>query len=228
MSRKPQSYLPPNSQPWARYVEESLANLERGTSINGQNSNNNLRQLNSSVQLLSQQQQALEFQQGELEDQQAALAAQQAYLATFQTYVSTNPASSFTTTVNSVVTLRNLSLSFNLPRASSVLITISAAAFAYADEGGATPQPTARFNNALTVNGVGIPTFTGSNGGFIGLFGNFSGTGRFGTEGALFASSPVQLNAGVNNISVNWTTYLGGGSGYSVISNASIVASVIG
>jgi hypothetical protein len=228
MSRKPQSYLPPNSQPWGRYVEESLATLERGTSINGQNSNNNLRQLNSSVQLLSQQQQALEFQQGELEDQQDALEAQQAYLATFQTYVSTNASTANTTTMNSAINLRTLSLSINLPRSSSVLITISASAFAYADHNSTTPQPTARFNNVLIINGSGIPAFTGSNGGYIGLFGNFSGTGRFGTEGALFASNPVQLNAGVNNISATWSTYMFGSSGYSQVNNASIVASVIG
>lgn len=54
MATKPQSNLPPQSQPWARSIEQSIADLERGTSINGQNSNNNLRQLNSSVQLLSQ------------------------------------------------------------------------------------------------------------------------------------------------------------------------------
>lgn len=55
MPTKPQSNLPPQAQPWGRYVEESLANLERGTSINGQNSNNNLRQLNSSIQLMAEQ-----------------------------------------------------------------------------------------------------------------------------------------------------------------------------
>lgn len=74
MVSKPQSYLAPQSQPWGRFVEQSLTDLEKGISINGQNSNNNLRQLNSSVQLLSEQQVALA-------EQQAALAAQEASLA---------------------------------------------------------------------------------------------------------------------------------------------------
>lgn len=73
MVSKPQSYLAPQSQPWGRFVEQSLADLEKGVSINGQNSNNNLRQLNSSVQLLSEQQAALM----DIINQQADLNAQQ-------------------------------------------------------------------------------------------------------------------------------------------------------
>ena len=235
MVTKPQSNLPPQAQPWGRYVEESLANLERGTSINGQNSNNNLRQLNSSVQLLSQQQQDLQTQQNTLASQQATLASQQAtlasqqaYLATFQTYTSTNAATVDTSSMGGIIQLRNLSLTFTLTRAASVLININANGWAYADHNSSTPMPTLRFGTSLIRSSTSYPSFLNTYGGNMGLFGNFSGTGRAGYEGALFGSGVISLPAGTHTFTAYWSLYMYGSSGYGYVNNASIIATVVG
>lgn len=49
------SYLPPESQPWARDVEARLAGLERNLALTAQNEGNTLAQLNSAITLLSEQ-----------------------------------------------------------------------------------------------------------------------------------------------------------------------------
>lgn len=53
--RYPESYLAPQSQPWARSVEERLTALERSDALVAQESGNTFRQLNSSIDLLSSQ-----------------------------------------------------------------------------------------------------------------------------------------------------------------------------
>lgn len=49
------NYLSPESQPWARDVEDRLLSIEQANALTAQETNNTLLQLNSSVQLLSQQ-----------------------------------------------------------------------------------------------------------------------------------------------------------------------------
>lgn len=223
MSRKPQSYLPPNSQPWGRYVEESLATLERGTSINGQNSNNNLRQLNSSVQLLSQQQQALEVQQGELEDQQAALAAQQAYLATFTSYISSDPSAVSGTTLGSTTFLRQLGLSFTLSRSAKVLIesTLEYQASLGTPNWSVLWQLSSNFSvsstganygafNTGTLNATNVPTINKTDG------------------GQARVSRIVDLAAGSHFINASWTYFLFGTSGQMFSQRALVNATVVG
>lgn len=51
----PTSYLPPESQPWGRSVDERIGNLETLVGRMSQETNNTLLQLGSSVQLLSLQ-----------------------------------------------------------------------------------------------------------------------------------------------------------------------------
>jgi hypothetical protein len=218
MSRKPQSNLPPNSQPWGRYIEESLATLERGNSINGQNSNNNLRQLNSSVQLVSQQ-------QGELEDQQAALSAQQAYLASFQTYTSID--TTFVVgSVNGVTTqLRQLDLSFTLSRQSQVII-----------EAESPYGMAARTNNWqaiwLYTGAFWLNTPSNVYGGVTDSdWLNIPNTSFIANEGS--GSNSVRrvltLPAGSHFVRAYWTYFLGGNSSVSASSSRAILtATVVG
>lgn len=51
----PDSYLPPESQPWGRSVDQRIASLESVAALNAQNVDNNLKQLAASVNLLANQ-----------------------------------------------------------------------------------------------------------------------------------------------------------------------------
>ena len=51
----PDSYLPPESQPWGRSVDQRIASLEAVAALNAQNVDNNLKQLAASVNLLANQ-----------------------------------------------------------------------------------------------------------------------------------------------------------------------------
>jgi hypothetical protein len=88
MAKAPQSNLPPQAQPWGRYIEGQLAKLSLDAGLVGQDSNNTLAQLNSSIQLLSRQQSDLASQQATLASQQATLASQQTALAAQQAFTS--------------------------------------------------------------------------------------------------------------------------------------------
>lgn len=125
MTTNPQSYLAPQSQPWGRFVDKSLADITETTRLNTLNTSNNLKQLNSSVNLLSNQQAALATQQETLANQQVALATQQNYLSSLVTYVTYLPyvymthAQGYTTVAESTAT-------FTLTRNAKVLISSEA------------------------------------------------------------------------------------------------------
>lgn len=216
MPTKPQSYLPPQAQPWGRYVEESLATLERGNSINGQNSNNNLRQLTASVNLLSQQQQALQAQQGELE-------AQQDYLATFTSYVTSDPSNVTGTTLFNTTALRSLDLSFTLSRNSKVLIeaildyqgqALSTAwytvwqlySFFYVDS----PSNNYGSYNTGLINASNVPTLSMTD------------------AGQARVTRILDLSAGSHLIHAYWTYFLYGNSGSLSSSKVILSATVVG
>lgn len=216
MATKPQSNLPPQAQPWGRYVEESLATLERGNSINGQNSNNNLRQLNSSVQLLSQQQQDLQAQQTELQ-------AQQDYLATFTSYTTSDPSGVTGTSLNNTYALRTLDLSFTLSRDSKVLIESNLeyqaslnstgwsvlwqlSSYFYIDS----PSSTYGAFNTGSLNATNVPTINKTDGGQARI------------------SRIVDMAAGSHLIHGYWNYFLSGNSGSMYSTKALLTATVVG
>lgn len=204
MPTKPQSNLPPQAQPWGRYVEESLANLERGTSINGQNSNNNLRQLNSSVQLLSQQQQDLQTQQNTLTAQQATLASQQAYLETFKTYISSSVNTETVTNYssNQIWVAKEFSLTFTLTRDCQVFLESIADVVTNADSA---------YSGAQTVSGTSYSYLKIDSGSYE--VGPVNTSTVAGTVYNLQSSRPVgktklvTLSAGTHTIWTRWYLY---------------------
>lgn len=128
MTRLPESYLAPKSQPWGRVIEKSITDAQQDIALNARNTDINLKQLNSSVNLLGRQQTILASQQETIADQQATLQAQQDYLATFQTYQSSYPGYIFSGTLSGNVWTRVLdfTLSFTLSRTSVVQLQTNA------------------------------------------------------------------------------------------------------
>lgn len=68
----PQSKLPPDSQPWARYVDDSVSSLDRSVQKVSLDTNASLKSVNGALKRLGQQVQDLT----ELVEEQAALQAQ--------------------------------------------------------------------------------------------------------------------------------------------------------
>jgi hypothetical protein len=219
MAKAPQSNLPPQAQPWGRYIEGQLAKLSLDAGIVGQDSNNTLAQLNSSIQLLSRQ--------------QSVLASQQAYLETFKTTSVSNPSTASTGTVGTFVTLRTVSMNVVLTRPSDVLISTFASA-----DGGVTSYW------ADYIPGVsGEVTFLAR----VYVDGNLFDGGNFGTSNNITTSyiddqtvtytSSIQTSEifenmpiGTHTIYVEWKVYMDGTypNGYSTIQDSYVSASVIG
>jgi hypothetical protein len=128
MAKAPQSNLPPQAQPWGRYIEKELADLQLNAGIVGQDSNNTLAQLNSSVQLLSRQQQDLAAQQAALTSQQAQLASQQNYLNGLTSYVSTDGTAPSTTSTSETL-IKTLFVTFYLSQTYTVATNATASAY---------------------------------------------------------------------------------------------------
>jgi hypothetical protein len=88
MDVTPQNNLPPESQPWGRFVEKSISlfnqsltkvSLDIGNTLKGVNAA--IKKLSDQVAKLNELTEALALQQAQLAAQQAALSAQQAALA---------------------------------------------------------------------------------------------------------------------------------------------------
>lgn len=200
----PQSYLSPQSQPWGRYIEQSIASLEKGISINGQNSNNNLRQLNSSVQLLSQQ--------------QTDLASQQAYLNGLTTYTTTDATSPGNTTSTETL-IKSLSLTFTLSRSYNVWFFATATGYCVtsATAVGGTSRCVLQIDSNPVID-------AGNKGTSIGLPGNGSMTWRQDVG----ITNVTNLTAGSHTITANWYGRISpGSSGFVQILPATFIASII-
>jgi len=215
MATKPQSNLPPQAQPWGRYVEESIATLERGSSINGQNSNNNLRQLNSSVQLLSQQQQELRAQQAELETQQD-------YLSGLITYTTSDAIGPYTNSTTQVV-IKTVTLSFTLSQTYTVSFLATATGY-ISGNGGANMYVGGSAVATLQVDSN--PTITGGyRGGSV--YSNTS-TVKYASYADVNLNHVATLSAGSHTITCKWYGNIeSGNTGFVQILPAVITASVI-
>lgn len=232
MTTNPQSYLAPQSQPWGRFVDKTLADISETTRINTLNTNNNLKQLNSSVNLLSNQQvvltanqASLQAQQTQLSNQQTQLSNQQNYLATFQTYSSIDSTYHTGYTVNAVTDLYTMYNTFTLSRSSKVLININAIADSLSTYYAPNPNPLARIGLQIYVDGTYV--FGGQHGGGV-IMTIGSGYGQQIWNGTTDMARVVTLGAGSHTIQASWNYYISGASGYAQIQYAQVIASVIG
>lgn len=113
------SYLPSDSQPWARELEKEINDTSDVIRLNKINSDNELYQLKSSVSQLNKINNQLMLQD-------EAISAQGEYLSTLRTYVTTSPEA---VTINCVdggpanYIVKELSLDFYLSRPANIILS---------------------------------------------------------------------------------------------------------
>lgn len=208
MTKAPQSNLPPQAQPWGRYIEKELADLQLKNGIVGQDSNNTLTQLNSSIELLSQQQK---------------------YLSSFKTYYAPDPATYSTTNIGYETTLNTVTKTFTTDRVTTVLIQSSINPVdVWADDfNGSYFAPQVRIGNIVSLD---------SNVLYVRKFENYiSAASNYVSDlyingGTTYFSSYVlnDLSAGTHTISSLWNTYMQGDDVLCSINNTVLTISIIG
>ena len=255
MATNPQSYLPPASQPWGRFIDKKITDIENTQEINSRNINNNLKQLNSNVNVLSiqqntlqsqqntlqsqqtqlnsqqsalaNQQNALYYQQGLLSSQQSQLSSQQSYLETFQTYT-TSQGSTVSTSTTSTTELLNLSLSFNLSRYTRLLVDFSCYAAADSSQNASGPSPSVLFFGYMSTDSNSYNQYFLGQYGTGGILYNYNGTWKTTWNGGPGGSRIIELQPGYHTINTKWFSSLYGGIVNGSISYGILSATVVG
>lgn len=228
MTRLPESYLAPKSQPWGRVIEKSITDAQQDIALNARNTDINLKQLNSSVNLLGRQQTILASQQATLTSQQATLAAQQAYLATFQTYQSSYPGFIYSGTLSGSNWTRVLdfTLTFTLTRTCVVQIETNAESQVGDSQQTTYPQPRSGVRASFSISpGTTYYGNTNSNSVYLGSSGSIQLSTGFTVTPSV--QRTLTLAAGTYTVTGFWDGYAGT-AGYCGVGRAFITASVIG
>lgn len=214
------SYLPADSQPWARAIEQEVNDTSELIRLNKINSDNELHQINSTISLLTRN-------KNELIVQQSNLQAQQNYLNTLNTYSTSSPN---TVTVNgnnngTYVGLKNIATGlFYVSRPATVLLSASCDVFTsshpdYSANLAITQYSSSNMSNIIYYNSIDFNRQTDE-------FGNFVYTGSLNSDNRheyIFKLASPGWVFGQMSI----TTYMPGIGQYVTASNALLSISVI-